>query len=437
MVDDFVFAKVWANGGNCDVFFIHGLTGDPISTWSNNESKEAEGPFWPSWLAKDIPNANIYTIGYPANIFARWAKKEMSLHEQAYETLEFLAGYEFGKRPIAIVAHSLGGLITKQLLRVGLESNDEGWSNVAKSIERVIFLATPHTGSSLADILSFFASDVVSDFTAALKQGSDVLDDLNNSYRSIATQRNIKTISYYEKHKTGKLAFVVSKSDADCGLGVPLPVAANHLEICKPLARTSQVYLGVHRHLKSLVTGISGAPVPTQSDKIERDVGLTHLLQRVFTKSWLEGQVGSAGASEISSKFEAGIFDKMSSTRKSRLAGSWKGIERQNLGPDGEPIEYPVSLDLNWAGDRSHGHFRFTWSKGGVVIVDETLPVEGGFYDGFLLLNFQDTISGKLQFGSLFLELNNEGTELKGVDVGVGYKTKKIVTGDLVLRKEP
>ena len=42
-----------------------------------------------------------------------------------------------------------------------------------------------------------------------------------------------------------------------------------------------------------------------------------------------------------------------------------------------------------------------------------------------------------MQFGSLFQQLNDEGTELRGVDVGVGYKTKKIVTGELVLRKGP
>ncbi|HXQ72521.1 MAG TPA: hypothetical protein VN844_18645 [Pyrinomonadaceae bacterium] len=163
MIDDFVFGKVSGPGGSWDLLFVHGLTGDPLSTWTNSSSTEPEGGFWPLWIAKDIPSSNIYTLGYQASIFARWAKKESALHEQAYETLEFLAGNDIGTRPIAIVAHSLGGLVAKQLLRSGMESDDDGWQKVAANVKQIIFLATPHSGSSLSDILKFFAPGIVSD----------------------------------------------------------------------------------------------------------------------------------------------------------------------------------------------------------------------------------------------------------------------------------
>jgi len=262
-----------------------------------------------------------------------------------------------------------------------------------------------------------------------------VLEDLNNSYRGIATRQKIKTTSYYEKYKTAKLAFVVKKEDADCGFGVPIPVAANHLEICKPLDRKSEVYLGVLRRLKSLATQDNLTEPAPSPDKVERDINLTQVLQRAFTQSWLEGQVGSEAAKQINEKFDGGVFDKLTTARKQKLSGVWQGLEKQSMGPDGGPIEYPVFLKLEWNENRAIGEFRFTWKKDDIVLVDETLPVDGSLYDRFLLLNFQDSVNGKLQFGSLFLELDEAGSELRGVDVGVGYKTKKIVTGELALKK--
>ena len=103
MSEDFVFAPIAASGECIDVIFIHGLTGEPISTWTSNNSGEPEGDYWPEWIAKDVPGLNIYTLGYPASIFARWAQKEMALHEQAIATLEHLAGNDIGERPIGLI----------------------------------------------------------------------------------------------------------------------------------------------------------------------------------------------------------------------------------------------------------------------------------------------------------------------------------------------
>lgn len=48
-----------------NVLFVHGLGGDPVSTWCY-EGGLADGYFWPRWLAEDITGLAVYSVGYPA-----------------------------------------------------------------------------------------------------------------------------------------------------------------------------------------------------------------------------------------------------------------------------------------------------------------------------------------------------------------------------------
>lgn len=95
---DIPFATIAHQSGCADVIFVHGLTGNPINTWSSKGSKEPEGEYWPMWLAADLPHLNIYAVGYPASLFASWAKKEMDLFERAKASLETMSSYGIGTR---------------------------------------------------------------------------------------------------------------------------------------------------------------------------------------------------------------------------------------------------------------------------------------------------------------------------------------------------
>jgi protein SERAC1 len=131
------------DGAILDVIFVHGLTGNPHDTWVAGPKKE----YWPQWLCADFPGVAVYTIGYPASLFEKWAKKEMNLHERANNLLEHLAAYGLGERPIVFVSHSLGGLLVKEILRTSKECSDEAWRLVAGNTRLAAFLATPHTGA--------------------------------------------------------------------------------------------------------------------------------------------------------------------------------------------------------------------------------------------------------------------------------------------------
>lgn len=236
-----------------DVVFVHGLTGDPRATWGCS----VDGSFWPQWIHDDLNRVAIYTFGYPASLFAKWAKKEMDIFERAANTLEVMAGMGLGLRPIAFVAHSLGGLLVKILLRKAYESSDSDFKRIAASTRLVFFLSTPHTGSSLADVINALPGK--SPHIALLANDTGFLEDIKGSYKKLTEERNdLSTVAYYEKKKTKNVALVVDRHSADPGACrcEPVPLDKDHIDICKPADKEDVLYLGIRRHLSNLLTDI-------------------------------------------------------------------------------------------------------------------------------------------------------------------------------------
>ncbi len=231
-----------------DVLFIHGLTGDSSGTWSAGDTKE----LWPKWLCEKFPSINIYTVGYPSSIFERWAKKEMDIHERANNIIEQLASCGIGQHPIAFVAHSLGGILAKEIMRACNESGDDGWSSISNQIKLAAFMATPHKGVAVAATVKIIAPRIASKFINLLSNDNGYLTSLNHSYRDLAEANGIATVSYYEKFKTNNSILVVSKDSADPGVGKTRPVGidADHIDICKPRNREALIYISLCRHIE-------------------------------------------------------------------------------------------------------------------------------------------------------------------------------------------
>ncbi len=251
MSDEPLFHRI-ASGDSplIDVIFVHGLTGDAKETWTD----ESGDDFWPQWLQNDLNRISVFTLGYPTSIFEKWAKKEMDMYERAANVLELFAGNEIGRLPIVFVTHSLGGILTKLLLRKSFEAEDEDWKRIYHATKLVVFLSTPHTAPAMANIL-----DVVPFTSKQIKLLSDdtgFLYDLNEHYRTLANSReDLSTAVYYEKHLTKKMGVVVSREAADPGVSKsnPVPVDKDHINICKPRNREDIVYLGVKRHIRNVI----------------------------------------------------------------------------------------------------------------------------------------------------------------------------------------
>jgi hypothetical protein len=137
------------------------------------------------------------------------------------------------------------------MLRTSAECNDSSWQQIAEKTRFAAFLATPHTGASLAAAIKFAVPRLSSRHIELLSNDSGYLTSLNQSYRDLAVRRNIATVPYYEKHKLAGLAVIVSRQSADPGVGSIrcIPVDADHELICKPVDQDAPVYVSLSRRL--------------------------------------------------------------------------------------------------------------------------------------------------------------------------------------------
>jgi pimeloyl-ACP methyl ester carboxylesterase len=235
-----------------NVIFIHGLGGDPVGTW---QSETSPRQFWPSWLHADYGDVSVWTVGYDAPK-TRWSpsKTAMAIQDRATNILEqILAHVQLRSAEIALVGHSMGGLIIKQMLRTAdsLALNRPDAAEFRDRVRRVAFIATPHAGSgqaSLMNTLRIFARPSAA--SQGLVRNSPSLRDLNLWYREWAATKNISHLVLTETKATRIVGMIVKPDSSDPGLPTrPIPIDADHSSICKPTTKNSDVYVQVKKLL--------------------------------------------------------------------------------------------------------------------------------------------------------------------------------------------
>ena len=231
------------------VIFLHGLGGNATDTWTHGPSKG----FWPAWLVQDIAGLGVYTLDYDSAPSA-WMGNSMALPERAQSILSLLVGKRLEQTPLIFICHSLGGLVVKQMLRLSSDQQGTHEGKIAENTRGVIFLGTPHVGSSLAVWadrfrLFFRKTPAIDD----LQLDSPWLLDLNVWYRNHAPKHAIQTLVFVENQPT-KGVPVVDKFSGDPGIQNVYPIAldADHIEMCKPEKPTNPMYERVVRFLEDL-----------------------------------------------------------------------------------------------------------------------------------------------------------------------------------------
>jgi tetratricopeptide (TPR) repeat protein len=249
---------------DADVVFVHGLGGDAFRTW---QSKKEEGDAWPNWIAAEFPNVRVWTLEH-ASSPSKWARfvgwitrgrqagHAMALPERSLQVLDLFTQAGLGAHPLIFIAHSLGGLLVKHVLRTAEDQTDnERMRLVVENTRGVLFLATPHCGAGLASLLHLFRAVFGSTVSIAdLRAHEAHLLNLYNWYRQHAAVRGIRTASYYETKAVGGSLQIVNATSAQCGIGSDaVPLDEDHLSIAKPTSADAQVCQGARDLLRAVL----------------------------------------------------------------------------------------------------------------------------------------------------------------------------------------
>lgn len=195
--------------------------------------------FWPvEFLAADQRNARIWTYGYDAdvigNFFVGASKNSISqfgndlmveviseLDDEACSTQRVqTTSADDSKKPIIFVAHSLGGIIVKdvsgyhvhgtnvelpQALQRSKFTPNERYKYLFDHTKHVVFLGTPHRGSdkaswghllrNIASLTLLHGEDRVLD---SLRVDSEILDNIHERFNGILHEDDLTIHSFYE-----------------------------------------------------------------------------------------------------------------------------------------------------------------------------------------------------------------------------------------------
>ncbi|KAL9581454.1 MAG: hypothetical protein Q9212_003889 [Teloschistes hypoglaucus] len=240
-----------------DLVFVHGLGGGSRSTWSKNGEPSL---YWPEeWLPNDpgFRDVRIHSFGYNSD----WEKESsLNIHDFSKSLLESIHDCPViprtSKSPIILVGHSMGGLVIKRAYI--LAQQKDNFASTARRIQAIFFLATPHRGADLAQLLTKILnfSPGQRPYVADLNRNSLATQSINDEFPQYS--QDLQLFSFYETLPT---SYGIGKSMVvDKDLAVlnyvnerTAYLNANHRDVCKYANQNDPNYKTVRNALASVI----------------------------------------------------------------------------------------------------------------------------------------------------------------------------------------
>ncbi|EFI27126.1 hypothetical protein CC1G_14951 [Coprinopsis cinerea okayama7 len=177
------------DGGEMDIVAIHGLNGHAFDTWCWRQHAKR------SWCSprEGLDDSVMWFRDHPVDRIGQARAKV------------WVYGYNANskrRRPLVLIAHSMGGLVIKQAMIWGALQEDKEWPhflNVVRSIRGIMFFGAPHRGGNgvpvgrlVATLRKMVNLEARTDLIELLKKDSSTLDDLSDTWKNIVDQRNLE-----------------------------------------------------------------------------------------------------------------------------------------------------------------------------------------------------------------------------------------------------
>ncbi len=230
-----------------DICFVHGLTGNRVSTWTAHGQSEP----WPKTLLPLSPTLDkirVITYGYDAYVLRKSVVSSNRLIDHATNLLNDLttdrAGCNASTRPLIFVAHSLGGLVTKEAILLSRNNPDVHLRNMFECTKGIAFMGTPHRGSWMADWAKIPASalgllkSTNKSLLKILETHDQLLESLQSRFWSTIRElreggRPIEVTCFFEELPLPIVGSVVSKESATLEGYHSISIHANHGDMVK------------------------------------------------------------------------------------------------------------------------------------------------------------------------------------------------------------
>ena len=232
---------------SAEIIFVHGLNGDARTTWECNPDKHF---FWPEWLGQQLPEVGVFSIDYDA-FASEWLGVSMPLEDRAKNLLEEMRLRGHCDKPFVFVCHSLGGIVVKQMIMWAASNRGiKAYDGFLKNLRGVVFMATPHTGSDMAVVLTRLGKTFhlrLNETARELQDNNSKLRALNELFANNAEKLGVNVRVLFETVDVPLVGRIVNESQSMPGIpGIQLtPISRDHLQICKPDSPEDLVCLSV------------------------------------------------------------------------------------------------------------------------------------------------------------------------------------------------
>ncbi len=269
------------------ILFVHGFTGDAEDTWTN-----ANGNEFPNLLLAnsdiqsqfDVASYSYFTtlldLFAQAKEKARWLKsiirskthtkeKNLEISELSNDLHNHLRFTLEGYDNVYVIAHSMGGLITKNLITQ--EIKDSGVTKVRLFLS----LAVPHNGASMAVLGGIISGNLQIN---NLNPVGQFINTLNQSWVNLDLKPTTKYFyGSYDQYVTKHSAIAIDKIEKDI-----VSVQADHNSICKPENAEALICKSVTRFIieehKSTKLDEAGFQSLTDDKEFDKEVFVIKLI---------------------------------------------------------------------------------------------------------------------------------------------------------------
>ncbi|KAK3377270.1 hypothetical protein B0T24DRAFT_237594 [Lasiosphaeria ovina] len=265
-----------------DCIAVSGLASHPFGSW---QTKGGDKSFM--WIRDSLPKhlqgARAIVYGYDTKLLN--SDSFQSIPDLARELINQLIAYGWGSnptRPLAFIAHSLGGLVLKEALVQLDKSLDGAYQTLLSAVRGSVCFGVPNLGMEQAHFRTIVQNNPNEVLVDDIARNSNYLRRLNEEFSKSSFCQNIKCFWAFETsesptvarkpdgriNRNGPPAILVSRESATCRLvetdpSVTFPINATHSNMVK-FTRDSHYYhvvVSKLRRILSLPPGTSQRPM--------------------------------------------------------------------------------------------------------------------------------------------------------------------------------